>query len=157
MKKSKEISDRFKEVFLDGTWIANTNYKQQLSDVNWQQATQKINSLNTIALLTFHVNYYLDGIINVFEGGDLDIRDMYSFNAPEIKNEKEWIALKESLFSNASIFSNHIEQLTEENLNSNFVDKKYGSFYRNIEGMIEHAYYHLGQISLLKKLILNPV
>jgi hypothetical protein len=35
-----------------------------------------------------------------------------------------------------------------------FVDEKYGTHLRNIDGMIEHAYYHLGQIALIKKMIL---
>ncbi|HBC04915.1 MAG TPA: DUF1572 domain-containing protein, partial [Aequorivita sp.] len=40
----------------------------------------------------------------------------------------------------------------DEKLNEIFADEKYGTYQRNIEGMIEHCYYHLGQISLLKKL-----
>jgi hypothetical protein len=27
-----------------------------------------------------------------------------------------------------------------------FVDEKYGTYQRNIDGMIEHAYYHLGRL-----------
>ena len=34
-----------------------------------------------------------------------------------------------------------------------FVDQKYGDYQRNIDLMIEHAYYHLGQILILKKLL----
>jgi hypothetical protein len=34
-----------------------------------------------------------------------------------------------------------------------FIDEKYGTFLRNIEGVIEHSYYHLGQISLIRKMI----
>jgi hypothetical protein len=34
-----------------------------------------------------------------------------------------------------------------------FVDEKYGTYLRNIEGVIEHSYYHLGQVSLLKKMV----
>jgi hypothetical protein len=53
---------------LDGLWIANTNFKDQLSDVTWEQAVTKIGSLNTIAMLTFHIDYYIAGIIPVFKG-----------------------------------------------------------------------------------------
>jgi hypothetical protein len=34
-----------------------------------------------------------------------------------------------------------------------FVDEKYGTLLRNIEGVIEHSYYHLGQIALIRKMI----
>jgi hypothetical protein len=34
-----------------------------------------------------------------------------------------------------------------------FVDEKYGTYLRNIEAMIEHSYYHLGQIVLIRKIL----
>jgi len=46
-----------------------------------------------------------------------------------------------------------IEKMPEEQLNEDFVDEKYGDYLRNIEGMIEHSYYHLGQIALIRKII----
>ncbi len=36
MKRPKQIADRFREVVLSGTWIANTNYKDQLSNVSFK-------------------------------------------------------------------------------------------------------------------------
>ncbi|MCL7752211.1 DUF1572 domain-containing protein [Polaribacter sp. Z022] len=153
MKKNKELANRFREVFLDGTWVANTNYKKVLEAISYKKATTKVNSLNTIAVLTFHINYYVAGVLNVFEGGKLEIRDKYSFDAPKITSESEWISLKNTLFTNAEKFANYIESLSETELESVFVDEKYGTYYRNIEGMIEHSYYHLVQISLINKLI----
>ena len=52
MQQVKSLSDRFREVMLNGTWIANTNFKDQLSQVSLSQATKKIGDLNTIAALT---------------------------------------------------------------------------------------------------------
>jgi len=43
--------------------------------------------------------------------------------------------------------------MSEEQLEAIFVDKKYGSYKRNIEGLIEHSYYHFGQLSLIKKMV----
>lgn len=51
MKNNTEIANRFREVILNGTWIANTNYKDQLQNLNWEMAVTPIQSLNTIALL----------------------------------------------------------------------------------------------------------
>ena len=91
----------------------------------------------------------------MFKGGTLDIRDKFSFDAPELKSENDWIELKETLFKNAERFAEFVEQMTDNELNADFIDPKYGSYYRNIEALIEHAYYHLGQVSLLKKMIVN--
>lgn len=153
METSTQLAKRFKEVILDGHWIANTNFKELLVDLNWQQATQQIGTLNTIAVLTFHVNYYIGGLVNVFKGGGLDIRDKYSFNLPPIQSAKDWDKLRNELWSNAEAFAEHVALMAEAKLDSPFVDEKYGTYRRNIEAMIEHAYYHLGQVAMLRKLI----
>ena len=147
------MADRFREVLLHGKWIANTNYQEQLSQVKWQQATHQVGSLNTIAALTYHVNYYVAGVLNVFEGGALEISDRYSFDLPEINSPEAWKKLTDELLANAEAYAAHVERMPAEKLAENFVDEKYGSYRRNIEGMIEHCYYHLGQISLLRKMI----
>ncbi|WP_353777580.1 DinB family protein [Winogradskyella sp. 3972H.M.0a.05] len=155
MKTSVELANRFREVILNGRWIANTNYKHLLEDINLEQATKKVGNLNTIAALTFHINYYIEGVLNVFKGGDLEIRDKYSFDFPELTSEFDWEALKTRLFNNSKAFASHVEQMSTEQLNAVFVDEKYGTYQRNIEGIIEHSYYHLGQVSLIKKLVLQ--
>lgn len=152
---TNNLANRLREVLLDGKWIANTNLKEQITSVSWQQAIQKVENLNTIALLTFHVNYYLKGLLHVFEGGNLEIKDKYSFDMPEITSESDWKTLVNEFLNNAERFINHVEQMDESLLNQPFVKEEYGSYSRNIEAQIEHSYYHLGQISLLKKLILQ--
>ncbi|MBI1228472.1 MAG: DUF1572 domain-containing protein [Bacteroidetes bacterium] len=155
MSRNKYLADRLREVLLQGRWIANTNYKAQIESLTWEQSTHKIGNLNTIALLTFHINYYLAGLIKVFNGGELDIRDKYSFDMPPIQSETEWRSLIDEFLSNAEAFASKVENMDDHVFDAPFVDEKYGSYLRNIEGVIEHSYYHLGQISLLKKLILE--
>lgn len=147
------LAERLREVLLHGKWIANTNFKDQILSITRVQATTKIGSLNTIALLTFHVNYYLQGLINVFQGGNLEIRDKYSFDLPAIQSESDWNTLVETFLSNAELFAKHVEQMDDAQLDQAFVDEKYGSYQRNIEGVIEHSYYHLGQVSLIRKML----
>ncbi|MDQ1090003.1 hypothetical protein QE390_004607 [Siphonobacter sp. SORGH_AS 1065] len=45
--------------------------------------------------------------------------------------------------------------MPEEAWQKTFVDEKYGTYYRNLHGMIEHTHYHLGQIVLIKKILRN--
>ncbi|WP_299443707.1 DinB family protein [uncultured Aquimarina sp.] len=155
MNRSKQIANRFREVMLDGIWIANTNYKDQLSSVDWKQANSKIESLNTIAVLAFHINYYIEGVLNVLKGGPLEIKDTYSFDAPAITSEDDWKALLNTLWNNSESFANLLDNMSDEQWDEVFVDKKYGTYQRNIDAMIEHSYYHLGQITLIKKMISN--
>ena len=155
MTRNLAIANRLREVLLDGKWIANTNFKEQILSVSWEQAIQKVGNLNTIALLTFHINYYLDGLLNVFNGGDLEIKDKYSFDLPEIRSEKDWNKLVNDFLSNSEMFVKQVEQMDESMLDQPFAEEKYGSYLRNIEGVIEHSYYHLGQVSLIRKIILQ--
>lgn len=155
MSSSKILANRFREVILNGTWIANTNWQMQLKDITARQAATKIESFNTIAALTFHIDYYIAGILQVFEGGTLDIKDKYSFDMPSVNSEEDWQNLKQKLFSDSEKFALHVEKMSDQKLASHFVDEKYGTFARNIDAMTEHAYYHLGQIALLKKMVLE--
>ncbi len=147
------MSNRLKEVLLDGTWIANTNYKTQITSVNWQQATQKVGDLNTIADLTYHINYYLSGLLSAFEKGKLEISDKYSFDLPPISSQADWDKLVSNFLNNAQQFADWVEQMNDSVLDQPFIDERYGTLLRNIEGVIEHSYYHLGQISLINKMI----
>ncbi|MBQ0735711.1 DUF1572 domain-containing protein [Aquimarina celericrescens] len=155
MKLNTYLVNRLKEVFTEGKWVTGTNFKEQIFDLNWSDAAKKVDDLNSIADITFHINYYVAGVIKVFEGGPLEIRDKFSFDAPPMKSEKAWRNLVEKFISDSEKFIHFVERMTEEELLSNFVDEKYGNYYRNIDLMIEHAYYHLGQILLIKKLIRN--
>ncbi|AZA78800.1 DUF1572 domain-containing protein [Chryseobacterium sp. G0186] len=155
MSSVSELSKRFREVLLDGRWIANTNFKDQLSDVTLEQALMKVGSLNTIAMLTFHIHYYIAGIVNVFEGGNLEIKDQFSFDLPPIESQEQWADLLLTLWTDAERFAVLLEQMPDSKLDEVFVDEKYGTYRRNIDGMIEHAYYHLGQVTLIKKMLTN--
>lgn len=152
-----DLANRLNEVLLNGKWIANTNFKDQITSVTWEQAIEKVGNLNTIALLTFHINYYLKGILNVFEGRNLEIKDKYSFDMPEIQSETEWNNLIKEFVLNAENFINHVDKMDNNILNQVFVKEEYGNYLRNIEGQIEHSYYHLGQISLIKKLLSQKI
>ncbi len=155
MEKPSQLANRFREVILDGKWIANTNFKDKLTDVSWKQATTKVGSLNTLAMLAFHINYYIGGVLNVFEGGELEIRDKYSYDLPAISSQQDWENLLDEFWSNTQKFAEHVERMSEEQLDQVFVKEAYGTYRRNIEGMIEHSYYHLGQVSLIKKMVLE--
>ena len=152
MTRNITIASRLREVLLDGRWIANTNFKDQILSVNWQQATQKVHALNSIAALTYHINYYLAGLLSAFETNRLEIRDKYSFDLPPINSEADWNNLVDDFLNNSEKFVLAIEQMDDKLFDQPFIDEKYGTFLRNIEGVIEHSYYHLGQVSLIRKL-----
>lgn len=153
MKLNNYLANRLKEIFIEGKWVLGTNFKEQIMDLDWIQATQRIDDFNTIADLTFHIDYYIAGVAKVLEGGALDIRDKFSFDSPPIKSEQDWQNLINKFCTDSEKFIELVENMSEENILADFVNKQYGTYYRNIDAMIEHTCYHLGQIMLIKKRI----
>jgi len=153
MQRNSILANRLREVLLDGLWIANTNYKSQITAISWQQAIQKVNDLNSIAALTFHINYYLDGLLRALESGVLDIHDKFSFDMPPINSEDDWLKLRNEFIKNAELFINKVEDMDESMMDAPFIDERYGTYEKNINGVVEHCYYHLGQVVIIRKML----
>jgi len=152
MSISKHLATHLRDVFFGGNWTS-INLKDQLVAITWEDANKEINSLNTILALTFHIGYYITGVLEVFNDRPLEIRDKYSYDHPKITSATEWKTLCQTILNNAEILAKYIETLPEDTIWSDFVDPKYGNYYSNISGIIEHTHYHLGQIVLIKKLL----
>lgn len=148
------IGKQIREVHFGGNWT-DVNLRDTLKGVTWQQSITKIDHLNTIAALVFHINYYTVAVAKVLEGGPLTSSDKFSFELPPITSEEDWENLKNKNWQDAEHLAELVESFPAEKLDEDFTDKKYGSYYKNLQGIIEHAHYHLGQIVLIKKLILE--
>ena len=151
---TKQIAKHMRDVHFGGNWT-DSNLKALVSDLTWEQATQKVESFNTIATLTFHVSYFVEGVIDVMEGKPLTIKDKYSFDHPPINSQKDWNNFLENIWQKAEHFSTLIESRSDEDIFEDFVDPQYGNWFRNIFGIIEHMHYHLGQIALIRKFVLQ--
>ncbi len=155
MNRSQLLAIRIREIFINGTWVANTNYNQELSNISYETAHFKYNELNSIAILAQHIHYYLHGVLAVLQGAPLEIKDKFSFDFPILHIEDDWQMFISKFLQDAETFAYKVEQLTDLQLDSVFVHEKYGTYQRNIDALIEHSYYHLGQIVLIKKIALT--
>jgi len=98
------IAKHFRELYFGGNWTAS-DLKKQLTDVTWQEATQKIQSFNTIAILTYHIHYYVSAALKVLEGGKLDAKDAYSFSHPPIESAEDWAEMQDKIWIEAGPLS----------------------------------------------------
>lgn len=153
-KISRQIAKHLREVHFGGNWTWS-NYKQLLSDVDYRKATEKIDDLNNIATLIAHATYYVKVQWQVLGGAVLVAKDELSFLHPPIHSQSDWEQWLEEIWSNAESLAKAIEQLPDSRLTEMFVAEKYGTYYRNLNGMIEHLHYHLGQIAILKKMLMK--
>ncbi len=155
MNTTTQIAKHTRDIHFGGNWTS-VNLKDTLSDITWEQANATVHDLNSIAQLLFHINYYVSTILKVLQGGPLDAHDKYSFDCPPIQSQEDWDSLRNKVWADAETLASLVEQLPDEILPGDFIDKKYGSYFRNLQGMIEHSHYHLGQIALIKKILLHP-
>lgn len=151
MQSTKQISQHLHQVFFGGNWTW-VNVKETLANVSFETANKRIGTCNTIGLLTFHIHYYVKAILAVLQQQPFNFHDKYSFDMPAITNEEDWQQMQANCFTNVQTLCKLIEDLPDETLPTIFVEEKYGSYHRNFLGLIEHTHYHLGQISLLKKI-----
>ena len=152
MNTTVQIAKHFRDVHFGGNWTS-VNLKDQLSNISWKQATEQVHSFNTIATLVFHMNYYVSAVTKVLQGGPLNAKDALSFDHPPITSQADWEALLNKTWDEAEAFALLIEALPESKLREDLTHEKYGSYHRNLHGIIEHCHYHLGQIVLIKKLL----
>jgi hypothetical protein len=152
MSVTKQLAKQLRAVHFGGNWT-DSYLKQHLADVTWQQAVAKVDSLNTIATLVYHMNYYLNAVLGPLENKPLSAKHAYSLNVPPINSTEEWQQMLEKMWADAERFATLVEQFPEDRLWETFFNEKYGNYYRNIQGVTEHCHYHLGQIVLIKKLL----
>ncbi len=154
MTTTTQIATHFKAVYFGGNWT-DVNLKTVLSDLTWQQATTPVYSFNTIATLVFHLNYYVEIVSKVLEGGALIGNDKLSFAHEPILSQADWDKMLAIFLQNGENFATLIEKTSEKQLYEVFSQEKYGTYFKNLQGMIEHTHYHLGQIVLIKKVVQN--
>jgi hypothetical protein len=152
MTTAEQIALHCEQVFFGGNWTAS-NLRDQLADVTWKEALVQVYDLNTIAVLTYHIYYYVHAALPVLNGQALNAHDQYSFEHPPLANAGDWQHFQAQIWQEVRTFVAGVQRLSDTQLAQYFYDKKYGSYYRNLLGTIEHSHYHLGQIALIKKII----
>jgi hypothetical protein len=150
MSIPKQLALHIRQVHMGGNWTAS-NLKDALDGVSWRQAVEKRDDRNSIAVILYHMHYYVKAIAKVMEGGPLDASDRFSFDLPPIESDADWEGLKAAAFQDAERLAVLVEALSDQQIMADFDDGKYGNVLRNILGLIEHTHYHLGQIVLLRK------
>ncbi len=152
MEISARLARHIREFNTGGnmTW---SNVSEVLADVTWKEATYELEGFNTIAKLVYHIQYYMEGVSEVFAGGELSIRDKYSFDCPAFDNAASWENFKQKVLKMGELFADRIAAYPDTSWEEDFTAERYGVYFRNIIGLLEHSYYHLGQIVIIKKML----
>ncbi|MEZ4935997.1 MAG: DUF1572 domain-containing protein [Crocinitomicaceae bacterium] len=146
-----QIAKHMHDVHFGGNWTVS-NVKETLSNIHWNEALVQKENVNSIATLTYHINYFVGVALNYLQSGKLEGDDKLSFNHPPIHSEEDWNMMTAHYLIQVEELVEEIKKLDDATLFLDFGDSKYGNYFRNLIGIVEHTHYHLGQINLLRKL-----
>lgn len=152
MNLSKRLATHIHQVYFGDNWTA-VHLQKTIADVTLEQATTPFSSCHTIAALVYHIHYFVRAATGVLEGKKIDAKDALSFDVPYFTSQKEWEAYKTTIFNEAQYFVSLVQNLPDETLEAVFENAAYGDYFNNLQGIIEHTHYHLGQIVIIKKCI----
>jgi len=152
MNIAKQLAKNLRALYFGKNWTA-VDFRRALEDVTWEEASKSIQGSNSILTLVHHTMYYMKVQLPVFDGDELVASDKESFIHDALTSDIEWASLQKEMFDLVEKYARKIEGLSEDTFDLPFGEEKYGSYFRNIQGVIEHSHYHLGQIVILAKLV----
>ena len=116
MKITELIAQHITEVHEGGNWT-EVNIKDTLADVGYKEATTVTRaSYNTIAALVHHLSFYNDVVMQRLSGNDPVISESNGFDMAAIKNEDDWIKLKERNIQSAQQLASAVREFPEEKI-----------------------------------------
>ena len=131
-------------------WIGN-NFKEVLNGVDSVKAITRLNDdSNSIWMLVAHITYWRTLVVNRLTGSD-NPPPFADFYLPNEANEESWRQTLHDFEAAYHLLRNAIHHFNEENLD-NQSPKKDQTNYEMMIGCLQHDAYHLGQLTLLKKL-----
>lgn len=154
MSLSKVIAQHILDVTSGGNWT-DVNIESVLKDISWKDAIEITNaSPNSIASIVHHIWFYNEVIRKRIQGIKTEISIANGFDLQPITNEADWALLRDQTYASAVALASEVERLMDDMLFKPVLPG-YSTFYKTLHGLVEHTHYHLGQIVIIKNLILN--
>lgn len=147
---AQHMGKHYRQAFFGGNWSDNC-YQQHIDGLDYRLATEAQPGANSIAAIVYHVHFFINGVLSVLEGRELVTGDDKSWQTPSFTSQAEWDSFVARVLAEAEQLAQALEALPEGGIWAHFYDPKYSSIFTNGLGILEHSYYHLGQIALLRK------
>ena len=153
--KVELLTKKIEKVYSGNPWHGNS-IKSVLRDIDPKTAfTMAAGNVHTIAELVAHIIAWREFVISkIKDDRNFKITQKLSFDWERIdRNEKTaWKSLLNALEKNQNEILTTLKKLDDDFLKLPVSRRRYNNEFL-IEGGIQHDIYHLGQISLLKKMI----
>ena len=145
MSKSAFIASRIHALFFGPNWT-ETSLSELIQNHRFAEFLNSKVGTNSAASVLFHIHYYQKAQLSVLQGGPLLARDSESFDHPKWVNESDWLQFGTDVLETGRELELAASKLPESTWSEPFVKAEYGSYETNLIGMLEHSYYHFGQL-----------
>lgn len=151
---AQAVAQHFYDVHYGGNWT-DVCLQDVLKDLSYEQAQTRTGDTNSISLLLYHMMFYNQVVFDGTFGEKKHFEHEESVQS-NVQNGSDWQKLKDDYFALVQKIYQHILNLSDDQL---LVTRpgNHSTNYKNLHGMIEHIHYHLGQISLLRKLSMTSI
>jgi hypothetical protein len=145
MSKSAFIANRVHALFFGPNWT-ETSLSELIQNHTFAEFLNTKVGTNSAAAVLFHIHYYQKAQLSVLQGGSLNAKDSESFHHPKWVNESDWLQFGSNVLETGRELELAVSKLPESIWSEAFVKAEYGSYETNLIGMLEHSYYHFGQL-----------
>lgn len=149
---NQQLSKQLLHIFEGENWPDMT-IKQAIEKISFVQANKvTIASPNSIAALVHHIGYWNDIVRQRSEGKYPEVPPENGMVIAPLKNDADWQKLIEQTRQSFIRLAEAIKNFPPEKMAE---PSKHGgsTIEANFHGIIQHDYYHLGQIVILSHLV----
>lgn len=156
MTNIEQLTKAFSDFYNGIPWYGK-NFNEIIADITPNEALAVAGNKQSITRLLCHMNKWRRAVVIRLQGDlDFKVSDSDADNWPPINtlNKEVWENAKKEFGELQEIIIEELGKRDDEFLDKVFIPEKSRFDYRYlIMGVIQHDIYHLGQISLMKKLL----
>lgn len=151
MKESQRISGLFSNLYNGEPWIDIT-LTDSLHAISHQKAAQKYRDCNSIWEIVNHIIAWRENVLQRVQGKVISTPNHNYFQPVPDISEEAWKTTLQNLELSQQKWISFLEDFNETDFDAIYPNNNM-NHYEHIHGIIQHDAYHLGQITLLSKLI----
>jgi len=152
VKETERIIKLFESLYDGSPWI-DVTIVGTVKNITAEQAAKKINTdRNSIWEIVNHLIYWRLTVLQRMQGTIVVFPDSNYFEPVKNTSESAWKNTLEKFKDSQQKWIDFLETFSENDFEK-LVQNKTMTYYEHIHGIIQHDSYHLGQITLLSKLI----
>ncbi|RYY68008.1 MAG: DinB family protein [Chitinophagaceae bacterium] len=151
MNENNRLKKLLADHFDGEPWI-EVQILASLQGLTARDAAKNIQGLNSIWQIVHHMRCWRETLLRRLQGEQIPSPDNNYFEAIPVVSEKHWMEALEKLTRSQQALLHYLS--TDIDMDEKPPGSVY-SRYELLQGVLQHDAYHLGQVILIRKLLLN--